>query len=182
MPLGQVNDAAAVVTLAPGGYTIHVNSAGPNIAGVGLMEIYDADPPSGNGPRLANVSTRGYVGADAEVLIGGFVISGSSGKNVLVRGIGPGLRGFGVGDAVSDPVLTIFQGAEVFATNDNWGDNRQPPRIVLTSQQVGAFELAENSLDAAIVLYDLPPGTYTAQLSGRDGATGVGLLEIYELP
>ncbi|MBP8257997.1 MAG: hypothetical protein KAX37_11780, partial [Opitutaceae bacterium] len=73
---------------------------------------------------LINVSTRAWVGAEARQLIGGFVVTGSGDKAVLVRGAGPSLIPFGVTDALVDPILKIYRQGEStpMAANDNWWD------------------------------------------------------------
>jgi uncharacterized protein (DUF1800 family) len=126
--------------------------------------------------RLANISTRGQVGADANNLFGGFAISGGS-KTVLVRAIGPGLAAFGVPGTLADPTLKIFDSKNiVVASNDNWNATD-----AATFTAVGAFPLPANSKDAVVVA-TLPPGSYSAQISGVGAAnTGVALLEVYDV-
>jgi uncharacterized protein (DUF1800 family) len=126
--------------------------------------------------RLANISTRGQVGVDADNLFGGFAISGGS-KTVLVRAIGPGLAAFGVPGTLADPSLKIFDSKNaVVASNDNWAAADNP-----TFTAVGAFPLPANSKDAVVVA-TLPPGAYSAQISGLGAdPTGVALLEIYDV-
>ena len=175
-------DAALITTLAPGGYTFLVQPAAGTAAGVALFEVYDLDAPSNTAPRLANVSSRGFVGGNAEVLIGGFVVNGSSSSNVLVRGLGPALRAFGVTDALTDCAISVYRGAQLIATNDEWGANANATQLRFTFTQVGAFELAPDSKDAALLLANLFPGNYTVVLTAQGGATGTGLIEIYELP
>ena len=135
-----------------------------------------AAPLFAQSARLANISTRGQVGTGADNIFGGFVIAGGS-KTVLVRAIGPGLAAFGVAGALADPALTIFDAKNAaVAANDNWnaGDAAQ-------FAGVGAFPLPANSKDAVIVT-TLQPGAYTAQISGVGAAaTGVALLEIYDV-
>jgi hypothetical protein len=129
--------------------------------------------PAGAGV-LVNVATRAWVGRDEQVLIGGFVVGGTRPKSVLVRGAGPALRGFGVADALADPVLQVFAGAAAVATNDSW-----PAETAAVAAQVGAFPFAPGSADAAL-LTTLAPGAYTAVLSGAGGGTGAGLIEVYD--
>jgi hypothetical protein len=175
-------DAAMVLTLPPGSSTFFVQPVPGTAPGVALFEAYDIDPPSNTGPQLLNVSTGGFVGGGAETLIGGFVISGTSRNNVLVRGIGPSLRGFGVTAAVDDCAITVYRGAQVIATNDDWGANPNATQLSFSFAQVGAFDLAADSKDAALILSNLAPGAYTVVLSGKGAASGRGMIEIYELP
>jgi len=128
------------------------------------------------GARLANISTRGQVGTDADNLFGGFVISGGS-KTVLVRAVGPGLAAFGVGGTLDDPVLNLFDAKNaVVASNNDWNASD-----AAAFAQVGAFPLPSGSKDAVVVA-TLPSGAYTAQISGAGAASsGVAILEVYDL-
>jgi hypothetical protein len=175
-------DAAVVTTLQPGSYTVDIQPSAGTPAGVALFEAYDLDASSNSGARLVNLSTRGYVGGETEPLIGGLVITGASRGNVLIRGIGPTLRSFGVMDAVTDCVIAVYRGTQVLASNDDWGTNDNSSQLSFTFVQVGAFELAGDSKDSALLLSGLAPGAYTVQLTARNANTGTGLIEIYELP
>lgn len=175
-------DAAMVLNLAPGAYTFFVQPAGGSAPGVALFEAYDADPPSNAAPRLLNVSTGGYVGAGRETLISGVVIAGSARGNVLIRGIGPSLRDFGVAEAVDDCEITVYRGNQVIASNDNWGTSPNATQLTLAFSQVGAFSLDESGKDAALILSNLAPGAYTVMLTSKSSAAGRGMIEIYELP
>lgn len=110
--------------------------------------------------RLINISTRGQVGTGANILIGGFSISGGE-KTVLIRAVGPGLDAFNVSGTVADPVLNIFNSSgTIVATNDNWQS-----ADAATFARVGAFAPTPGTKDAVIVK-TLPPGGYSAQISG----------------
>ena len=174
-------DAAVLAQLSPGAYTATV--AGKTAAaGVALVEAYERGGAAG-ASRLVNVSARARVsGGDA--LLAGFVISGDVPKQVLIRGVGPTLAGFGVGGALADPQLTVRRQGSTTAleTNDNWLSAPNAAQIGLAAGTVGAFPLPANSRDAA-VLIALEPGAYTAQVSGPNAnASGVALVEIYEVP
>jgi hypothetical protein len=140
--------------------------------------------PAGAG-ALVNVATRALVGAGDQVLIAGFVVNGTQSKSLLIRAAGPALAAFGVGDALTDPVLTVFSGSAVAAQNDNWSSPSDPTRaaaageIAAAASAVRAFPFAAGSLDAA-VLVTLPPGAYSAVVEGARGATGSGMIEAYE--
>ena len=97
---------------------------------------------------------------------------------MLIRGVGPSLGAFGVGGVLADPVLEVYKAgaAAPFATNDNWSGSQ----ITRLSSQVGAFALQANSLDSALVL-NLEPGAYTVQVKGKGTATGVAIVEVYEV-
>ena len=168
-------DAALLVTLPPGAYTLHVDGGD----GVALAEIYDA-AAAGSSARLLNVSSRGVVGAGADALIGGFVVAGNTPQRVLVRAVGPALQGFGVQGALADPRLSVYRGSTVVAENDNWG-GADVAALVAAQQAVGAFPLPAGSKDAVLYL-TLAPGAYTAQVTGVGAGTGVALVEIYQIP
>jgi hypothetical protein len=121
------------------------------------------------------------VGTDERVLIGGFVVAGAAHKRMLLRAVGPTLAGFGVADALADPVLNLYSGSTVIATNDRWSAGPAPAALAAASTRVGAFALTANSEDAALLI-TVAPGAYTAEVRGKGTATGVALLEIYEVP
>jgi len=126
---------------------------------------------------LRNLSTRGQVGTGGNILIAGFVVGGTTPKQVLVRAIGPSLANFGIAGALADSQVELFKGTTRVALNDNWAGNAA---IAAASASVGAFPLAANSLDA-VILTQLDPGAYTAQVSGTGGRTGVALVELYDV-
>jgi hypothetical protein len=183
------HDAELLESLSSGQYTAQVVSSTTNL-GVALAEIYDADATAPTN-RLINISARAFVGSGANILIGGFVISGNGPETVVIRGDGPALSAFGLNTALTGTTLTLLSGSNTVATNSGWG-NAPTNGPALTAgmvvqsgsgalfSKIGAFGLAEGSGDSVIVA-TLPPGAYTAQLEGTNGGTGVGLLEIYEL-
>jgi hypothetical protein len=162
---------AAFIQRLDARYTIQARGTGP---GVILVEAYDTGAPTA--ARLVNVSARNRVGTGDDILIAGFNISGTGPKALLIRAIGPRLGAFGVTGLLTDPKLEIYDrtGAKV-AENDNWANS-----LAATFASVGAFALESGSRDAAL-LTSLPPGTYTAQVSGANGGTGEALIEIYEV-
>ena len=167
------NESAILVTLNPGAYTGIVRGAN-NTTGVALVETYDL----GTAPdsQLANTSTRASVGTQDNVLIGGFITTGSANSNIVVRAIGPSLLGFGVTNPLSDPVISVFdQDGSLITSNDNWQDD---PNSALVSQ---AGLAPTNPLESALYL-NVAPKAYTAIVSGAGNTTGVGLVEIYSLP
>ena len=115
------------MTLDPGLYTAVVSGKNGG-TGVALIELYDLDDPGVAG-ELANISTRGLVGTDANVMIGGVIIGPEGGLDaaVVVRAIGPSLADFGVADPLADPVLELRNGdGDVIAMNDNWETDPPP--------------------------------------------------------
>jgi uncharacterized delta-60 repeat protein len=168
-------DSAALLTLAPGNYTIQlIDTRGTG--GVALAEIYDAG--TGTGSRLVNVSSRGAAGTGSAAMISGFVIAGSdTAERLLLRGVGPSLAQFGTTGAVTDPSVALYDAeGRMLGTNDNWVSSLST--ISAAAARAGAFALITGSRDAA-VLATLPSGAYTIQVSA--GSTGTALLEIYEV-
>jgi hypothetical protein len=107
------------------------------------------------------------------------VIDGSSLKPMLIRGVGPSLHDFGVSGALSDPQLSLYSGALLTASNDDWSANENALQIAGTSVRVGAFRLAEQTSDSALMA-TLQSGAYTVQLSGKESSRGVALVEVYD--
>lgn len=172
-------DSAMSLSLAPGTYSVLAKGAKPG-SGTVLIEVYDADETFGRlNSKLTNISARSHVGRGADVLIAGFVVTGEGSSRVLLRGIGPGLRAFGVGDALSGSELQLYRGSTLVARNVDW--SQASGAVAEVSRSVGAFALGEGSRDAALVA-SLEPGAYTVILSGQAGATGIGLIEVYQLP
>jgi len=176
LPAGS-RDAALVVTLPPGAYTAQVGGAGGS-TGVALLEIYDI---SGSA-RLLNLSTRALVGAGSGTLIAGLVIAPGTGtRHLLLRAAGPALTALNVPGAQADPALAVFDGqGNQFATNDNWATANLSGELTAAFTQAGAFPFAGGSKDAALLL-DLLPGSYSVQVSGAASASGVALIEVYDL-
>lgn len=156
--------------LAPGAYTAIVES--PDLPGVALLELYDTDP--GTAARPVNLSTRGQVGSGTSVMIAGFAVAGPAPKRLLVRGAGPSLTRFGVSGVLADPTLELRNSSgQLVRENDNWQSDQRA--------EIEATPFAPADPAEAALVVTLPPGTYTAILSGRGGGTGVGVLEVYEL-
>ena len=165
-------DAALVVTLQPGMYTAHVSGKNDS-TGVALIEVYDADGAAATS-KLINISTRSLVGTDGDIQIGGFVIQGDSPKKVILRASGPALSTLGVTGVLADPVLTLYSGQTVIMQNDDWSS-----ALATDFAAVGAFPWTAGSKDAALGV-TLQPGMYSVHVSGKNGASGVALIEVYE--
>ena len=162
------HESAIMTTLQPGAYTTVMHGKN-STTGIGLLEVYST--LSG----LTNVSTRGFVGTGDHVLIGGFISSGGNGSlQVIIRALGPTLTQFGVSGALADPTLSLMDGnGNVVAFNDNWKNTQQ------TVIQNSGFA-PPSDLESAILAI-LPNGNYTAIVSGKNGTTGVSLLEVYKV-
>jgi cyclophilin family peptidyl-prolyl cis-trans isomerase len=155
-------------------YTAVVHGAN-NTTGLGLVEVYDLD--SGPGSTLLNISTRGPVGVDPNALIGGFFVGGTESKQILVRAIGPSLGAAGVPGALVDPTLELHDGnGATIVSNDDWMISN-PQKI-----QIQNSGLAPTNEKESAVLQTLSAGAYTAVVHGANGGTGVGSVEVYQLP
>ena len=166
-----------VQTLAPAAYTAIVRGKG-GTSGVALVEAYDLDPNANS--KLANISTRGFVGTGDNVMIGGFIVGGGLGVNgagseeVLVRGLGPSLTQHGVPNALQDPTLELHDGnGALIASNDNWKATQQ--------SEIQATGLAPHDDRESAILATLVQGNYTVILRGKNNTTGVGLVEVYKV-
>lgn len=165
-------EAAIARTLAPGVYSAVFRGA-DNTTGVGLVEVYDTNER--NGSKLANLSTRGVVGTGDGVLIGGVITQGDTIKRLLFRAIGPELGAAGLGNALQDTVLRLFDAnGTQFVENDGW-------RNASNANEIEATGAAPTNDAEAAILIPLPAGVYTGIINGKNGTTGTGLFEVYQL-
>ena len=166
-------EAAIDATLNPGSYTAIVRGKN-NTSGVGLVEVYDLSPavPA----KLANISTRAFVGTGSSIVIAGFILGGNNGDDrIVVRGIGPSLTAFGVPNALANPALELRDNnGSLVSSNNDWQDN--PAQA---AELTAAGLAPTNQLESGIAA-TLPPGLYTALLAGQNNATGIGLVEVYD--
>ena len=173
LQLAPANDfeSALVRTLAPGAYTVLLHGQG-NGSGIGLVEVYDLQENAQS--KLGNISTRGFVGAGDNVMIGGTIVTGPDSARNVFRAIGPSLAAAGIANPLGNPQLGLFDGnGTAIASNNDWKSSQQ--------NAIAATGLAPaNDLESAIIA-DLAPGNYTAIVSGVGGATGVALVEAYHL-
>ena len=127
------------------------------------------------GPQALNLSTRGVVSTGDNVLIGGFIVTGTEPKTLVLRALGPSLSRFGISHAVRDPVLSVYNSSRtLIATNDNWQSDPHNADI----QKNG---LAPPNLLESATLQTLAPGAYTVIVRGKDPTPGIGLVELYDL-
>jgi hypothetical protein len=168
-------DAALLLTLKPGTYTASVASAASE--GTALVEVYDTANDSTATSQLANISTRGFVDADGSV-IAGFVVSGDTPKQVLIRAVGPTLATYGVSGVLADPALEIRDASShMVGSNNDWSG----ADVSAAATATGAFPLPPGTKDAATVV-TLQPGVYSAIVTGAAHTSGAVLVEVYELP
>lgn len=166
-------ESAIDTTLNPGAYTAILRGKN-NTSGVALVELYDLSPavPA----KLANISTRAFVGTGNNIVIAGFTLGGNSGDDrIAVRGLGPSLAAVGVTNGLSDPMLELRDGnGAILMSSDNWQDNSGQ-----ASELAAAGLALANPLESGVAAR-LPPGLYTALLSGKNSGTGIGLVEVYD--
>jgi cytochrome c peroxidase len=173
---GNDLESAILTTLAPGAYTAILSGANQG-TGTGILEIYDLDLAADS--RLANISTRAFVGAGDEIVIAGFTVGNADGvDHIIVRGLGSSLNRFGIFPTVRDPALEVRNAnGATLVTNDNWSQDPE-------HGEVTAAGLAPNSEEAAVAI-TLGPGAYTVLLSAHTVSyidlRGVGLVEVYSL-
>lgn len=181
IPPADDKESAIVTALSPAAYTA-VLSGKNSTTGVGLVEAYDLGTASsdvGSAAQFANLSTRGLVGTDNNVMIGG-LITGNGTAKVMLRAIGPSLANAKIENALADPVLELHNAdGSMVVVNDNWklrsdGSSQE--------EEINATMIPPtNDLESALV-QSVVPGNYTAVVRGQDNTTGVALVEIYNLP
>jgi YVTN family beta-propeller protein len=168
-------DSAVKVQLPAGAYTAQIAPTG-NGQGVALAEVYDEDLAN-PGAQLINISSRAYVGPGSDILIAGFVISGSTSETVLIRASGPALAAFGIFGTLSDPKLQLFDANQnLIASALGWMGN---PQLAGAASRVGAFSWGSSPTQDSAILITLPPGSYTVQCSGASSDSGTALIEVY---
>ena len=165
-------ESAILVSLPPGGYTGIVSGIGGG-TGVGIFEVFEVDRLD---TPLVNIATRGQVLTGNDVMIGGFVIQGSAPQTVMVRARGPSLIPFGITNALADPTLQLVRSSDqaTIATNDDWGS-------ASNASAVSDSGFAPSNAKESAILITLPPGAYTAIVSGVGGGTGVGIVEVFKV-
>ena len=167
---GDDREAAIVRTLEPGSYTAILRGK-DDTTGVGLVEAYDLDQRPNS--KLANISTRGLVGSGENVLIGGFIVGPTT--KVVVRAIGPSLGNAGVAGALPNPTLQLVNSnGEVVRENDDWKGTQK--------EEIEAIGIQPSDDRESALIATLTAGNYTAVVRGVGGNTGVGLVEVYNLP
>ncbi|CAN5432600.1 hypothetical protein BH20VER3_BH20VER3_09490 [soil metagenome] len=172
---GDDREPALIATLNPDSYTA-VISGKAGTTGVGLLEVYDLNSSSGS--RLANISTRGSVKTQENVMIGGFILGGSIQQpaRVVVRALGPSLAQAGVNGPLGNPTLQLVDSnGQIVGFNDDWQDDSAQ------AAQLQSLTLAPTMPGESAIVATLPPGLYTAIVAGQAGGTGVGLIEVYDV-
>jgi phospholipase/lecithinase/hemolysin len=164
-------ESAIVISLDPGEYTVILRGQNSG-TGIGLVEAYDLDSAAPS--TLANTSTRGFVQTGDDVLIGGFIIGNGGSETVVVRAIGPSLAEAGVANPLADPTLDLYDAnGALILSDDNWRDSQE--------SLIQSTSLAPTNDAESAIIRSLEAGSYTAIVRGKDGGTGVALVEVYNL-
>ncbi len=179
----DTKSAAMLLTLTPGVYTFVVRGSG-STSGIVLAEVYDADTAS-PAAKLVNIASRAFCAMGDRVAIGGYVVSGGGPKRLLIRAVGPTLatEGLAAGEVLADPTIEVhdaLNGNVVIAANDNWSDNVNASDIVTTGARIGATPFASTDTTSSALLVTLPPGVYSFVAQGRNGTSGIVLVEVYD--
>jgi hypothetical protein len=183
LPNTSSKDSALLTTLAAGVYSAKVSGVGGS-SGTVLAEMYDANPTVYDPatPRIINLSARAPMAND-NPLIAGFVIGGTTAKTLMIRAVGPFLTQFFAGAAMPDPQLDLYGTVSgvntLLLSNDNWGGSAL---LTSTGNVVGAFALPDTASKDAVLLVTLDPGVYSAKVVGINNASGITLVEVYEIP
>ena len=174
---GNSLESAIIWPLVPGqGYTAIVRGIS-GTTGVGVVEAYDLDHAPAS--KLGNISTRGFVDVDNDVMIAGVIVGPGNGTSakLLARALGPTLSDLGVPGALVDPTIDLVNSSgTVVRSNNNWQDD--PSQRAL----IEAAGLAPGHLEEAALVETVAPGAYTAIVRGSNRTTGVGLVEVYHIP
>ncbi|MBI5768497.1 MAG: immunoglobulin domain-containing protein [Verrucomicrobia bacterium] len=172
-------DAAIVRTLAPGTYTVRALPA-TGAAGLGYLELHDADLATAPMSTLPYVAIRGRMGAGGGVVIGGLGANGRGQRSYLVRSVGPAL---GLAGALTNPAMLVVRDGTLIGNNDDWDANATEAAATTTATaRVATFALPAGSRDAALVLTgNLHAGASTVQVSAGDNIGGTVLLELHDL-
>ena len=173
---GKDAESAIIATLTPNqNYSAVVRGKNGQF-GLAVVEAFDLDQAAAS--KLANISTRGFVGVDDNAMIAGVIVgpAGGGSINVLVRALGPTLSGFGVGGALTNPMVDLVNASgTVIRSNDNWKSD--PGQMAL----IQAANLAPQYDAEAALVQTVAPGAYTAVVRGVGRTTGVALVEAYNI-
>ncbi len=162
-------ESAILITLNPGAYTAIVSGAGGG-TGVGIAEIFEVDALT---TPLINIATRGFVQQGDNAMIAGFIIWGDEAQTVVVRARGPSLSQFNVPGRLANPMLELYSGQALIASNDDW-------QSAANVAQIRSTGFAPPYAEESVILVTLQPGAYTAIVRGVGGATGVAIVEVFK--
>lgn len=175
-----------VDTTAAGNTKYYYRLSATNASGTSSpTTAFSATTPASTGTgrsALVNIATRAFCGTGENVAIAGFVIGGTGKKQVLLRALGPTLTSYGLApaDVLADPTMQLYKGANVIASNDDWGTNENAAQITSVGKAIGAGDIAGTDTKSAALLTSLDPGAYTFVVNGKNNSTGVVILEVYD--
>ena len=173
IPPQHTREAAILTTLAPGAYTAVVSEKNGG-GGIALVEVYDVGQEQG--AQLANISTRGTVRTDDEVMIAGFILSGDASVDLLIRALGPSLEQGGVVNALADPTLQLVDAdGQVIRSSRDWQED------ATQASEIRTLDMAPAAASESALIARLSPGVYTVIAAGEGRITGEALVEIYQL-
>jgi hypothetical protein len=163
-------ESAVIVSLPPGSYTAVVRGLSDTI-GTGVVDAFDLSAASP--AKLANIATRGLIQPGDRLMIAGFIIQNGP-VRAVIRAVGPSLLAFGVANALPDTTLQLRdQNGAIVLENDDWRTTQEQELITTGLQPT-------DNLEAALVT-TMQPGSYTAQVRGKNNASGVGVVQVYFL-
>lgn len=182
----EVDTAWLKATLPAGNYSAVLAAGEPDhAAGTGLLEAYLTAPERRSDGRLVNLSALRRLDDQSPALAAGFALSGNVPRRLLLRAVGPSLAPYVAGDFLADPVLRVTRvvGAPLglVVENDDWQTEGDWAETAQAATRTGAFPLQANGADAAIAL-TLTPGNYSVEVQRKGHATGLALVEVYEVP
>ncbi|HEX4641276.1 MAG TPA: hypothetical protein VH252_07815, partial [Chthoniobacterales bacterium] len=168
---GDDREPANLATLTPGNYTAIVRGKN-NSTGIGVVEAYDLDQTANS--KLANIASRGFLDTGDNAVIAGFIIAQPQSAKVIIRAIAPSLSSVGVTGALQDPTLDLRDGNGTrIVFNNDWQETQKQEIIDTGIPPVDARESA--------IVRTLAPGNYTAIVRGNLNATGIAVVEVYDL-
>jgi hypothetical protein len=168
-------ESVIVATLVPGAYTALLTGMG-GTTGVGIVELYDANLAADS--QLANISTRGFVQTGNNVMMAGFTLGGNNNPTkIAVRALGPSLGSTGLSDVLPDPTLALHNAnGTIMVSNDNWQDDPVSATL-LTANGLALPNAKESGIFASLA----PPGQFTAVVIDKNRASGIALVEVYNV-
>lgn len=177
---GDRKSSALLLELPAGVYSFLVRGAG-GTSGIVLLEVYDADESAGGSP-FVNIATRAWAGTGDRVAIGGFVIGGAVPKQVLLRAVGQTLvnHGLAASEVLADSTIELHHGTQEIGVDNDFSETAHATAIRTTAARIGAAPLAATDRKSAALLMTLQPGVYSFIARGRNDATGIALVEVYD--
>ncbi|MDX2187108.1 MAG: hypothetical protein SFV32_09250 [Opitutaceae bacterium] len=178
----DTRSSVILTSLKPGAYTF-VTRGKAAAGGIALLEVFDVDTQEETS-SLINIAARARASSGAGVTIGGFAVNGPLPKVILVRAVGPTLSRYGIpkNAVLSDPTIEVHdqRSGQVIAVNDDWKDAGNATEIRDASLRIGAASFAEDDERSSAMLLTVPPGLYSFVAKGKDNASGIVLVEVFD--